>query len=51
MRKSTLKGLPRDELRARIAVKRAKRLWHFGPKKITSKKEPVETIVRKLRFG
>jgi hypothetical protein len=53
MQKSKLRGIPRNELRARIAIKRAKKLWHFGPKNgdYTSKTEPVDTIVRKLRFG
>ena len=53
MQKTRLKGIPRNELKARLAVKRAKNLWHFGPKLPGSngKPEPVETLVRRLRFG
>lgn len=48
-----LKGIPRSELRARLAVKRAKNLWHFGQKRTNpnGRSEPVETMVRRLRFG
>lgn len=53
MQKRRLRGIPRSELRARLAVKRAKALWHFGPKKVDSsgRSEPVETMVQRLRFG
>jgi hypothetical protein len=53
MQKTRLKGIPRSELKARLAFKRAKNLWHFGPKRTDSngRSEPVETMVRRLRFG
>ncbi len=53
MQKRRLRSIPRSELRARLAVKRAKALWHFGPKKVDSsgRSEPVETMVQRLRFG
>jgi hypothetical protein len=46
-----LKGIPRKVLKSRIANKRAKSYWHFGPKDIPSKKddEPVDDIVKRLR--
>jgi hypothetical protein len=46
-----LKGIPRKVLKSRIANKRAKSYWHFGPKDIPSKvdDEPVDVIVKRLR--
>ena len=51
--KSRLKGISRKELRTRIAIKRAKKLWHFGLKRAKSSDaiEPIDVMVRKLRFG
>jgi hypothetical protein len=48
-----LKGIPKEDLRSRIAKKRAKELWHFGPKDNRTKKnvEPVEIIIRRMRFS
>jgi hypothetical protein len=53
MQRSRLKGTSKNELRARLAVKRAKNLWHFGPKQVDPKgrSEPVEIVVRRLLFG
>lgn len=53
MQRSRLKGASKNELRARLAVKRAKNQWHFGPKQVDSKggAEPVEIVVRRLLFG
>ncbi len=53
MLRSRFKGTSKNELRARLAVKRAKNLWHFGPKKVDPKgrSEPVEIMVRRLLFG
>lgn len=52
-RRSKFKGNSRNELRARILVKQAKRLWHFGPKRVDPENriEPVELMVRRLRYG
>jgi len=51
--KPRFKGIPKNELRTRIAIKRAKTLWHFGPKRANSPDaiESIEVMVRKLRFG
>jgi hypothetical protein len=48
-----LKGIPRKDLKSRIAHKRVKTLWHFGPKEIKSKRssDPVELLIRRLRFS
>jgi hypothetical protein len=48
-----LKGIPKKDLRSRIANKRAKELWHFGPKEKGPKKntEPVEIMIRRMRFS
>jgi DNA-directed RNA polymerase subunit K/omega len=48
-----LKGIPKKDLRSRIANKRAKELWHFGPKEKETKKntEPVEIIIQRMRFS
>ena len=46
-----LKGIPRKELKSRLANKRAGSYWHFGPKEVPSKKdtEPVDILVKRLR--
>jgi hypothetical protein len=51
--KTRLKGIPKNELKARLAVKRAKNLWHFGPKRMDphGRVEPVDSMVQRLRFG
>lgn len=51
--KTRLRGIPKNELKARLAVKRAKNQWHFGPKRINpnGRAEPVDTMVRRLRYG
>ena len=51
--KTRLRGIPKDDLKARLAVKRAKTLWHFGPKRVDPKgrTEPVDSIVQRLRYG
>jgi hypothetical protein len=48
-----LKGIPKEDLRSRIARKRAKELWHFGPKESGTKKsvEPVEIMIRRMRYS
>jgi hypothetical protein len=51
--KNRLKGISKDEFRARILAKRAKELWHFGPKPKESSNgiEALEKMVRRLRLG
>jgi hypothetical protein len=48
-----LKGIPRKDLKSRIAHKRVKTLWHFGPKETNPQRssDPVELLVRRLRFS
>jgi hypothetical protein len=48
-----LKGIPKKDLKSRIANKRALKLWHFGPKEREAKKntEPVEIIIRRMHFS
>jgi len=52
MLKWRLKGIPRKDLQSRLANKRAKGHWHFGPKEVIAKKddEAVEVLVKRLRF-
>jgi len=47
-----LKGIPRKDLKSRLANKRARGSWHFGPKDLVAKKdsEPVDILVKRLRF-
>jgi hypothetical protein len=47
-----LKGIPRKELKSRLANKRVRSYWHFGPKEVHSKKdnEPVDILVKRLRL-
>ena len=46
-----LKGIPRKTLKSRLANKRARGYWHFGPKEGFAKKddEPVDNLVKRLR--
>jgi hypothetical protein len=48
-----LKGIPKKDLKSRIAEKRAKERWHFGPKEKEAKKntETVEIMLRRMRFN
>jgi len=48
-----LKGIPKNNLKSRIANNRAKNIWHFGPKEKGTKKdtEPVEMLLRRMRFS
>lgn len=48
-----LKGIPKNNLKSRIANNRAKNMWHFGPKEKGTKKdtEPVEILLRRMRFS
>ena len=48
-----LKGIPKNNLKSRIANNRAKNMWHFGPKEngIKKDREPVEIILRRMRFS
>ena len=52
MQKTRLKGIPKSELKARLAIKRAKNLWHFGPKRVdpNGRAEPVDSMVQRLRY-
>lgn len=47
-----LKGIPRKDLKSRLANKRARGYWHFGPKDVITKKDdvPVEVLVKRLRI-
>jgi hypothetical protein len=47
-----LKGIPRKALKSRLANKRARGYWHFGPKNVLTKQadEPVDVLVKKLRI-
>jgi hypothetical protein len=48
-----LKGIPKNNLKSRIAQNRAKNMWHFGPKEKKTHKdtEPVEMVLRRMRFS
>ena len=52
MQKWRLKGIPRKDLKSRLANKRTSGSWHFGPKEVIAKKgdEPVDVLVKRLRF-
>ena len=52
MQTRRLKGIPRKALKSRLASKRARGYWHFGPKEEFAKKdeEPVDRLVKRLRI-
>lgn len=47
-----IRGIPRYELKARLEAKKARSLWHFGPKANTKKvaNESVEHMLRRIRL-
>jgi len=47
-----LKGIPRRNLKSRLANKRVKNTWHFGPKgsAVKNDDENVDVLLKRLRF-
>ncbi|NIS81875.1 MAG: hypothetical protein GTO14_17065 [Anaerolineales bacterium] len=51
--KQQIKGVPRYALTARLKAKRARTLWHFGPKYSRKKlrKESVDRMLLRMRHN